>query len=160
MHKADLTTRTVAGFIDLLLVIGLTRLPDIIGYLAAIGYLLIRDGLFHAQSIGKRLVGLRVSSADDPLQTITYRQSVMRNAPLAAAYFLFQVPYAGWLAGPLAMGIECLVALGDDRGMRIGDLLARTVVSAVPSPAPGPAEAQRETAGEQPPGDPQDLQNT
>jgi uncharacterized RDD family membrane protein YckC len=46
--------------------------------------------------------------------------------PLAVAYLLFLVPYAGWLLGPLALGVEALTAMGDERGMRIGDLLART----------------------------------
>ena len=145
MQKADLTTRTVAGFIDLLLIIGLTRLPDVIGFLSASGYLLIRDGLFERQSVGKKLIGLRVISSDDPELVITYRESIIRNVPLVLAYVLFLIPYAGWILGPAAFGIECLTALGDDRGMRIGDMLARTgVIPIAPgqsaTAAPGKAE--------------------
>lgn len=142
MQKADLTTRTVAGFIDLLIVIGLTRLPDVIGFLSASGYLLIRDGLFGRQSVGKKLIGLRVLSSDDPEFVITYRESIIRNVPLVLAYILFLVPYAGWVLGPAAFGIECLTALGDDRSMRIGDMLARTfVVPATPAGATAPGRS-------------------
>jgi len=128
MQKADLTTRAVAGFVDLLLIIGLARLPDMLGFLSAVGYLLIRDGLFDGRSVGKKLIGLGVAAEDIPGGTADYRASIIRNVPLAAAYILFLIPYAGWVAGPLALGLECLVAIGDDQGMRTGDLLARTRV--------------------------------
>jgi uncharacterized RDD family membrane protein YckC len=126
MQKAELTTRAVAGFIDLLLVIGMSRLPDVMGFLAVTGYILVRDGLFHAQSVGKKVVGLRVAFTDDPGKAGSFRESIIRNVPLAVAYLLFLVPYAGWLLGPLALGVEALTAMGDERGMRIGDLLAWT----------------------------------
>ena len=127
MQKADLTTRAVAGFVDFLLVIGLARLPDVLGFLSVAGYLLIRDGLFEGQSAGKKLIGLRVALLEEE-KAITYRESIIRNVPLTLAFMLFLIPYAGWLLGPLALGIECLTAIGDDRGMRIGDMLARTWV--------------------------------
>jgi len=128
MQKADLTTRAVAGFVDLLLIIGLARLPDILGFLSASGYILFRDGLFQGRSVGKKLIGLSVSMEDDEKRAATYRESIIRNVPFAAAYILFLIPYAGWVLGPLALSIEGLVAMGDDRGMRIGDMLARTCV--------------------------------
>ena len=127
MRKADLTTRAIAGFIDLLLVLGLSRLPDIIGFLSASGYILVRDGLFDGRSPGKRLVGLRVVTAGTAPRGASFRDSILRNATLAAAYVLFQLPYAGWVIGPLALAAECLAAIGDDEGMRVGDLLAGTV---------------------------------
>jgi len=128
VQKTDLTIRAVAGFIDLLIIMGLTRLPDVIGFLSASGYLLVRDGLLERQSIGKKLIGLRVISSDDPEFVITYRESIIRNVPLVIAYILFLLPYAGWILGPAVFGIECLTALGNERGMRIGDMLARTCV--------------------------------
>ena len=128
MRKADPTTRVVAGFIDFLLVLALTRLPDAIGILSATGYVLVRDGLFAGQSVGKKLIGLRAASSDAPHGAASYRESILRNTSLALAYLLFLVPYAGWVLGPLALSVEGLVALGDERGMRIGDLLAGTWV--------------------------------
>ncbi len=145
MQKADLTTRAVAGFVDLLLVIGLTRLPDVIGFLSAAGYILIRDGLFNNQSIGKKLIGLRMASADDEGPAPGYRESIIRNVPLAAAFMLFLVPYAGWLLGPAALAVEGLAAIGDNTGMRIGDLLARTrIVQEVQAAAGAKPEADKQ----------------
>jgi uncharacterized RDD family membrane protein YckC len=126
MQKAELTTRAVAGFIDLLLVIGMARLPDVMGFLAVTGYILVRDGLFAQQSVGKKAIGLHVARTDDPAKAISFRESIIRNIPLVVAYLLFLIPYAGWILGPLALGVEALTAIGDERGMRIGDLLART----------------------------------
>lgn len=144
MQKADLTARAVAAFIDLLIIMGLLRLPDVIGFLAAIGYLLFRDGLFDRQSVGKKLIGFRVALSDGPGAAISYRESIIRNVPLAAAYLLFLVPYAGWVLGPLAVVIEGLTALGNERGMRVGDIIARTVVVplAPASSVLGPADQQ------------------
>lgn len=136
MQRADLTTRAVAGFIDLLLIIGLARLPDAFGFLSAAGYILIRDGMLDRRSIGKKLIGLRVVSSEGPRTAASWRESIIRNVPLVAAYFLFLIPYAGWVLGPLALGVEYLTALGDERGMRIGDLLARTYV-VLEAPASG-----------------------
>jgi len=152
MQKADLTTRAVAGFIDLLLVIALTRLPDILGMLSATGYILIRDGLFDRQSVGKKLIQVRMAFADEPGRMPAFRESIIRNTTLAVAYLLFLIPYAGWIAGPLALAVEALTALGDDRGMRVGDLFARTWI--VPT-APPAMDQQPEFT---PPGtgDPQD----
>jgi uncharacterized RDD family membrane protein YckC len=144
MQKADLTTRAVAGFIDLLIVIGLARLPDIIGFLAATGYILARDGMFRSQSVGKKLIGLRIAPSDAPGRTASYRESLLRNAPPALAFLLFLVPYVGWVLGPLVLAVEALAALGDDRGMRVGDLIARTWV--VPAELPETAEAPAQDA--------------
>lgn len=149
MRKTDLTTRAVAGFIDLLIIIGLNRLPDVIGFLSASGYLLIRDGLFERQSIGKKLIGLRVISSDGPDFIVTYRESIIRNVPLVIAYILFLVPYAGWVLGPAAFCIEGLTALGDDRGMRIGDMLARTKVISAASAAAVAAPDKAESPSDQ-----------
>ena len=128
MQKADLTSRAVAGFVDLLLIIGLARLPDVLGFLSALGYILARDGLLQGRSVGKKLIGLSVAPENVREGTPAYRESIIRNVPFAAAYLLFLIPYAGWVLGPLALGMECLIAVGDDQGMRIGDMLARTCV--------------------------------
>ena len=151
MQRADLTTRAVAGFVDLLIIISLARLPDMLGFLFASGYILIRDGLFDRRSIGKKLIGLRVTTSDEAAPEATYRESIIRNAPFAVAYLLFLIPYAGWVLGPVTLGLECLAALGDERGMRIGDLLARTVV--IPD-VPAPVGAQRPPGREEPGGGP------
>ena len=128
MQKADLITRAVAGFVDLLLIIGLAILPDILGFLSAMGYILIRDGLFEGRSVGKKLIGLQTVFSGNLEQAATYRESIIRNVTLSLAYLLFLIPYAGWILGPLVLGVEGLTAVGDTEGMRIGDMLAQTCV--------------------------------
>jgi uncharacterized RDD family membrane protein YckC len=152
LRKADLTSRAAAALVDLLIIMGLARLPDIIGFLAAAGYILIRDGLFDRRSIGKKLVGLQVVSSEGRGPALTYRESIIRNLPIVTAYFLFLIPYAGWVLGPAVLGVEFLTAIGDSAGMRVGDMLARTHVAlAVPAaadrpPDPGPSgEASADT---------------
>lgn len=146
MQKADLTTRSIAGFLDLLIVIALARLPDVLGFLSASGYILIRDGLFQGRSAGKRLIGIAVHAADRQ-GPADYRGSVIRNAPFAAAYLLFLIPYAGWVLGPAVLIVEWLVALGDDSGMRTGDMLANTLVV---QPEPDKAQASHEPLSQPP----------
>jgi uncharacterized RDD family membrane protein YckC len=159
VQRADLTTRAIAGFIDFLLIIGLARLPDALGFLSAAGYLLFRDGLLDRRSLGKKLLGLTVASAESPGKAVSYRESIIRNFPLLLAFILFLIPYAGWVLGPLVLVAEYLTALGDERGMRIGDMLARTdVVLEVPASEarhagqeqPG-GESRTETPGPQDP---------
>jgi len=151
MRKADLTSRAVAGFVDLLIVLGLARLPDVIGLLAAAGYILFRDGLFEHQSVGKKLIGIRIAPADDAAALAGFRESVIRNVTLAVAFLLFKIPYAGWVLGPLAVLIECLTALGDERAMRVGDLLARTWAVRHSAAAPDNASAPQAPGAEAPP---------
>lgn len=128
MQHADRISRAVAGFVDLLIILGLARLPDVLGVLSAVGYILVRDGLFDRSSLGKKLINLRVACVDASATPAGYRESIIRNAPFAAAFLLFLIPYAGWVLCPLVVGIEFLAAVGDEKGMRIGDLLARTQV--------------------------------
>ncbi len=142
-----MTIRAVAGLVDLLLIIGLARLPDVIGFLSASGYILIRDGLFDRQSVGKKLIGIRVISLEDSGPAATYRDSIIRNVTIVLAYFLFLIPYAGWILCPLVIGMEGLTALGDRGGMRLGDMLARTQVVLA-----APVRDEKKPASEQHPG--------
>ena len=156
MRKADLTTRAIAGFVDLLLVIGLSRLPDVIGFLAASGYILVRDSLLGGRSLGKKAVGLRVSAIDDPEQATSAKDSIIRNITFALAYGLFMVPYVGWVLGPLALAVEWLTAMGDEKGMRIGDLLANTWV-VLETPIVTETEPKTDTQSEPSPEEPDVL---
>jgi len=144
MTRADTTSRAAAAFIDFLIVLGLSRLPDVVGFLAAAGFILMRDALFEGRSPGKKLVGIRVALTDAPDRAVGYRESILRNLTLALAYVLFMIPYLGWLLGPLALVTEILVAAGDERGLRIGDMLARTVTVQPAFPAPGTESRAKE----------------
>jgi uncharacterized RDD family membrane protein YckC len=147
LRKADLTSRAAAALVDLLIIIGLARLPDVIGFLSAAGYILIRDGLFERRSIGKKLIGLQVVSSEEQGPALTYRESIIRNIPIVLAYFLFLIPYAGWVLGPLVLCVEYLTAIGDSAGMRVGDMLARTYVApGIPFAADKPSTLRRSNA--------------
>ncbi|HAS54693.1 MAG: hypothetical protein A2X56_01775 [Nitrospirae bacterium GWC2_57_13] len=150
MQKSDMTGRAAAGFIDFLIVLALSRLPDVVGFLAAVGYILLRDALLAGQSPGKKLVGLRVVKSEALQEPAAYRESIIRNITFAAAYILFLIPYFGWILGPVALLAEILVAVGDDKGLRLGDMLARTqIIPAAPASQQPSAETPEEKRDDQ-----------
>ena len=130
--------RLVARTIDFIIVVALFEIIPKIGYFAGLVYLLIADGLFQGRSVGKRLLGLRVVfyiEPEEPLEC-SIKESIYRNFPFAAGYImsgiLGGIPIIGWLlsfviiSGILAF--ECLLIVGNDRGMRLGDEIAKTRV--------------------------------
>lgn len=142
--KAALLNRWIAKCVDLLIVAALTELPFAVGFYAALTYLLIADGLWGGRSIGKRLIGLRAIILSDRRSDVrepdagpqgpvaegcSFRESILRNAPLAVAYGLSAtLPYVGWVVGLVVMLVEVLLMIGNDRGQRLGDELAGTQV--------------------------------
>ena len=118
MAKADLAqSRIYAWLIDLLLVFGLGVLfgPPL-GWLASGVYWLGRDGLFEGQSIGKRLMELKVVVGKDR-RRCTLSASVVRN-------LLWVIPFVN-----LAMAATGIYYLSKDRfGQHWGDRLADTRV--------------------------------
>ncbi len=50
------------------------------------------------------------------------------NVPLAVGYITLQIPYVGWLGTAAILGIEALLIIGNEHGLRIGDELAHTQV--------------------------------
>ncbi len=134
--KAGLLNRWIAKCVDLLIAAALTELPFAVGFYAGVTYLLIADGLWRGRSVGKRLIGLRViilpearPEARGSSGGCGFRESILRNAPLAVAYGLSAtLPYVGWVVGLVAVVVEALLMIGNDRGQRLGDELAGTQV--------------------------------
>ena len=118
MAKADLAqSRIYAWLIDLLLVFGLGVLfgPPL-GWLASGVYWLGRDALFDGQSVGKRLMELKVVVGKDR-RRCTLTASVVRN-------LLWAIPFVN-----LAMAATGVYHLSKDRfGQHWGDRLADTRV--------------------------------
>ena len=118
MAKADLAqSRIYAWLIDLLLVLGLGALfgPPL-GWIISIGYWLVRDGLFDGQSIGKRLMELKVVAGKDR-RRCTVTASIIRN-------LLWVIPFVN-----LVMAATGVYHLSKDRfGQHWGDRLADTRV--------------------------------
>ena len=103
-----------------------------LGMFAGIGYLLIADGFFEGQSLGKKIIKLKVMVIkDDQPVKCTYKSSILRNAILAVIMFS-SIPIIGWFIlaplGVLIIAIEAYFAYTDEKNRRIGDVLAGTFV--------------------------------
>ena len=118
--KADLGKRVVAGTIDagicLLCYAVLSPMGYVVAAILGASYLLVRDGLFSGQSVGKRVAGLMVIHVGDGAPCAIWR-SVGRN-------ILLVIPGLN----VVAFFFEFAVALCDEQGMRLGDRMVRTQV--------------------------------
>lgn len=102
------------------------------GLVVALLYLLLADGVFHGQSVGKRIFGVKAVFL--PLRTdARFRDSTLRNAPMALIVLLRMMPepfgLRAGLAGLLVIGaVEAWKAVRDPLGRRFGDVWAQTQV--------------------------------
>ena len=124
--KATVLHRFIAKSLDVLIVLGVGALAPPYGFWVALWYVLVADG-FAGRSIGKRLIGLQ-TWAPELRAPAGFKDSIIRNVPLATGYVIFQVPYVGWLGTVAILGIEALLIIGNAHGLRIGDELAHTQV--------------------------------
>ncbi len=117
MAQASRTRRRLLAWgIDTLMVIGISVLFNLWGWITTSVYWLLRDGCFEGQSIGKRLMGLKVVVG--PTHTVcTWKDSFVRNV-------LWVIPVVN-----LVMALTGLYALvNDPAGHHWGDRLALTSV--------------------------------
>ncbi len=98
-----------------------------VGWLAGLAYVLIGDGLTGGQSLGKRLIGLQ-TVVPRSREVSGFRESIIRNLPLALAYLLFPIPYIGWALATAVVLLEALLIIGNEQGLRLGDEIAHTQV--------------------------------
>ena len=125
--KASLLLRVMAKTLDFIVIAAALKAIPRVGFIAAIAYLLICDGLFDGRSLGKKIIRLRVISASTAADG-SFRDSMIRNAPFAMALAFFNIPFVGWLFPVFITAFEFLLALGNGEGMRLGDELAGTKV--------------------------------
>ena len=112
---ADWQTRSLAFLIDLIVYLALFYGLGGFGHFLAMLYILFRDGIFSGQSIGKKVMGIRVVHTDGrPIHLI---DSSFRNV-----LFLFYVIF------PLAIVVETAALLRNPDHQRLGDRIARTRV--------------------------------
>jgi len=134
MPKANVLHRFIAKFLDFLIVAACAKLIPPIGFFAGVAYLLIADGLWEGQSVGKRIIGLqtvKVSGGGAGLpagQAGSFQESIIRNVPLAMGWIAGVIPYVGWLLVGGVIALEALLIIGNDRGLRIGDEIAQTQI--------------------------------
>ena len=117
---ADWQSRGVAFLIDLflysLLHFGGPALGfGILGGFLAVLYITFRDGLFGGQSLGKKVLGIRVVHRDG--RPISFVDSSFRNV-LFIIYLLL----------PLAIAVEAVAAYRDPERRRLGDRIGKTCV--------------------------------
>jgi uncharacterized RDD family membrane protein YckC len=120
---ADWQSRGLAFLADLLIYTGLLFgarhfLGEILSGFLAMVYIVFRDGLFGGQSIGKKILGIRVVHMDG--RPISYVDSSFRNV-----LFIFYPIYALTAA---VIVVETLVSLRDPQRRRLGDRIAKTCV--------------------------------
>lgn len=125
--KARVLHRFIAKFVDLILVAAAGRLVPPVGWLAGLAYVLVGDGLTGGQSLGKRLIGLQTVVPRNR-EVSGFRESIIRNLPLALAYLLYPIPYIGWALALAVVLVEALLIIGNEQGLRLGDELAHTQV--------------------------------
>ncbi len=127
LAKANSLNRIIAKAIDFIIVGALFEIIPKVGYFGGIAYLLICDGLFEGRSIGKRLIGLKVVVCETG-QACSFRESILRNFPFAIGFLLMKIPVIGFIVALIILGFEGLLMIGDDKGIRIGDEIAKTQV--------------------------------
>ena len=121
--------RVLAKILDFIIIAAAAEIIPKAGFFAGLVYLLIGDGLFAGRSLGKKLIGLRVISADTE-KPCTFRESIFRNSIFAIGYLLYKVPWIGWIFIVILLFLEFIILLGSKDGMRLGDEIAKTKVIA------------------------------
>jgi uncharacterized RDD family membrane protein YckC len=125
--KAHVLNRFIAKAIDGMLIAAASQVIEPVGWIAGLAYALIADGFPGGQSVGKRLIGLQ-TVVPRTKEFSGFRESIIRNLPLAAAYLLFPIPYVGWLLAAAVVAFEALLLIGNEQGIRLGDEIAGTQV--------------------------------
>lgn len=128
----NVAPRVAAKIIDLLIVIALgLAFPRGIGPVLGFLYSMLCDGFWSGQSLGKKCFGLQVKNVKYEIPA-SFRDSVVRNAPVGIATFFAIIPIWGWIilfiiGVPLVM-IEVYLMARVEKGHRLGDVMADTEV--------------------------------
>lgn len=129
--KANILHRFIAKAIDLLIFGFLSEIFYPFGFLSGILYILIADGFFDGQSIGKRVIGLKVITIPDE-KRIEFKESIIRNSFLALSLLFSLIPFVGYFllftVGLFIFGVEIYFIVKSPEGERLGDRFAFTRV--------------------------------
>ena len=139
--EAPLGSRIVAGIVDVLIAALLAgilgKLSTSVGWLASIGYLLVKDSLpfLDGQSIGKKIVKTKAVTEDGASLAGNWTAGVTRNASIC-------IVLLSWVEL-----VVLLINKDEPTGLRrLGDQWAKTKVITWPPVEPVAAEAAAEEA--------------
>lgn len=133
-RRTSVFNRIMARSIDLLVAVTILILGKALWWPLGVGlataFCALSDGFGDGQSIGKRILGLRVEGFAGN-QGCDPASSIVRNLPFALAVFLASTPLL-WLffllvALPL-LALEGYLLFSVDSGVRLGDVLGNTQV--------------------------------
>lgn len=130
--KASLILRGMARLVDVAIAWGFYLLAGRAGFVVAVLYILLADGLSQGQSLGKKIFGVKALYL--PARTgARFRESVLRNAPFGLIVLLGMMPrplgsVAFWSGAVVIAGIEAWKVFRDPLGIRLGDIWAQTQV--------------------------------
>lgn len=127
-------SRLTAKVIDSLVVVAIfflgVRLFPPLGLVCAVIFCAMQDGLGSGQSIGKRIMGLRVIE-DINGTPCNFWNSFLRNVPFTVAVAFVAVP-ALWVFFILltlpVIALELYLLVMVESGVRLGDVLGNTLV--------------------------------
>jgi len=123
--------RLIGKAVDFIIVLALAQILLPAGPLAGFLYILIGDGFNEGRSLGKKLVKLRVINTTTG-KPADFRDSIIRNSPIAFAVLFFLIPFWGWLLwiiiGIPTLAIEVYLMRSLDHQARLGDTMADTKV--------------------------------
>ena len=101
-----------------------------LGGVAAALYAAVQDSFGMGQSVGKKIIGLRVIEDQSGLACSSYH-SLLRNAPLVILLLFSQVPvlwaFTLFLTAPVLI-LEIYLVQMVDVGVRLGDVMGNTLV--------------------------------
>jgi uncharacterized RDD family membrane protein YckC len=130
VKRGSLLLRAIAKTLDFIIIAAAAEVIPKAGFFAGLVYLLIGDGLFDGRSVGKKIIGLRVVSADTD-KPCSFRDSILRNSIFGIGYLFYKIPWFGWIFMVIVTVFEFIMLLGSRDGMRLGDEIAKTKVVAL-----------------------------
>ncbi len=124
-------SRLAAKAVDFGVFIVFLFVPGQLGLILGLTYIALADSLFDGESLGKKILGIRVIDLEEGT-ACSPRQSFVRNIPILIPFLFCFFGDWGWVVTllsllPLSM-LEVYLVMKLDSFHRVGDILAQTSV--------------------------------
>ena len=127
--KVEVFTRVIAALIDGVMSAVVGFIP-VIGAIVGAAYMLLKDGLFEGQSVGKKVMKLQVITESG--SKADFAVSAKRNFIFAIPVIIMIIPILGWIVAPILslviLIVELMKVMNEPKGRRLGDIWAGTQV--------------------------------